>query len=103
VGIFGLCELAIGMRLHSIIYAAATKTPAIGISYDPKVSGFVDYIGTSVSIELDELKQGKISEKTDEIMKNREKIKEELDKKVEEFKTKARKTAKIAMDFIEKD
>jgi len=103
VGIFGVCELAVGMRLHSIIYAAATGTPAIGISYDPKVSGFVDYIGTSVSLELDEVNKGKISEKTDEIMKNSEKIKEDLKNKAEEFTEKAQETAKIAIDFIKKD
>ncbi len=103
VGIFGNCELTIGMRLHSIIYAATAGTPAIGISYDPKVSGFIDYIGTSVSLELDEANKGEISQIADEIMKNREKIKEDLKNKAEEFKEKTQKTAKIAMNFIKKD
>ena len=103
VGIFGVCELAIGMRLHSIIYAAAAGTPAIGISYDPKVSGFVGYIGTSESLELDEVNEGKLLIKTEEIIENREKIKEDLKSKVAEFREKTKETAKIAMNFIKKD
>ena len=103
VGIFGVCELTIGMRLHSLIYAAAVCCPAIGISYDPKVSGFVDYIGTSSSLELNEVKENRLILKADEIMKNKEKIKEELAEKQAEFKEKTKKTAQIAMDFIKKD
>jgi polysaccharide pyruvyl transferase CsaB len=30
----------IGVRLHAVILAAATRTPFYGISYDPKVQGF---------------------------------------------------------------
>lgn len=34
-------EFIIGMRLHSLIMAAATKVPMLGISYDPKVKDFM--------------------------------------------------------------
>jgi polysaccharide pyruvyl transferase CsaB len=37
-GIFQGVQLAIGMRLHSLIMAAAEGSRAFGISYDPKVS-----------------------------------------------------------------
>lgn len=39
------------MRLHSLLYAACGAAPSVGISYDPKVSGFADYIG-GCSIDL---------------------------------------------------
>jgi polysaccharide pyruvyl transferase WcaK-like protein len=35
------CDLLIGMRLHSLIYAASQKVPMIGISYDPKIDQFL--------------------------------------------------------------
>lgn len=40
MGIIGACDLVVGMRLHSLIMAAAQAVPAIGISYDPKVTQF---------------------------------------------------------------
>lgn len=40
MGIIGACDMVVGMRLHSLIMAAAQAIPAIGISYDPKVTQF---------------------------------------------------------------
>jgi polysaccharide pyruvyl transferase WcaK-like protein len=37
----GACDLLIGMRLHSLIYAAAQYVPMLGISYDPKIDQFL--------------------------------------------------------------
>lgn len=39
------CDLVIGMRLHSLIYAANRLVPMIGISYDPKVDQFLNRLG----------------------------------------------------------
>ena len=39
------CSLCIGMRLHSLIYAVSRGVPAIGLVYDPKISGVMDYMG----------------------------------------------------------
>lgn len=100
VGIFGVCELIIGMRLHSLIYASAVTTPAIGISYDPKVSGFVDYIETCKSLELNEIKEGKLAITADDIMDNYDTVKQRLKEKNEFFTEKTRETAKLAMKFI---
>lgn len=35
------CSILIGMRLHSLIYAAAQSVPLLGISYDPKIDQFL--------------------------------------------------------------
>lgn len=35
------CDVLIGMRLHSLIYAASQYVPVVGISYDPKIDGFL--------------------------------------------------------------
>lgn len=37
-------DLVIGMRLHSLIMAAASKVPVMGLSYDPKVTEFMNEI-----------------------------------------------------------
>jgi polysaccharide pyruvyl transferase CsaB len=39
------CHLLIGMRLHSLIYAASQQVPMLGISYDPKINQFLNRLG----------------------------------------------------------
>lgn len=57
------CQLLIGMRLHSLIYAASQNVPLLGISYDPKIDHFLarlgaDPIGTSQHLDPDKLLAG---------------------------------------------
>ncbi|GIP60177.1 polysaccharide pyruvyl transferase CsaB [Paenibacillus woosongensis] len=40
------CDLLIGMRLHSLIYAASQNVPMLGISYDPKIDHFLGRLGS---------------------------------------------------------
>lgn len=57
-------KLVMAMRLHSLLYAACAGVPAVGISYDPKVSGFSDYIGGS-SIDLYSVTADALTERID--------------------------------------
>lgn len=41
ISVFDGAELVIGLRLHSLIFAAVAGTPMVGISYDPKVDAFL--------------------------------------------------------------
>ncbi|MBP2001798.1 polysaccharide pyruvyl transferase CsaB [Paenibacillus shirakamiensis] len=40
------CDALVGMRLHSLIYAASRYVPMLGISYDPKIDHFLARLGT---------------------------------------------------------
>lgn len=39
------CRVLVGMRLHSLIYAASQEVPCAGISYDPKIDQFLHRLG----------------------------------------------------------
>ncbi len=45
LSIVGNLETVIGMRLHSLIFAAAMAVPFVALEYDPKVTGFVEMVG----------------------------------------------------------
>ena len=44
LGAMGRMDVNIGVRLHSLIFSAIGNVPTIGISYDPKIDGFLDMI-----------------------------------------------------------
>ncbi len=48
-------EFVIGMRLHSLIMAAANCVPMIGLSYDPKVTEFIKQIRVPYCINVKEI------------------------------------------------
>ena len=48
------CDVFLGMRMHSIIFALLNEVPAVGLVYDPKVSSLMDLYGigkNSIPIE----------------------------------------------------
>ncbi|ADQ06431.1 polysaccharide pyruvyl transferase CsaB [Caldicellulosiruptor hydrothermalis 108] len=45
LGVFRNFDLIVGMRLHSLIFAAIMNTRFIGISYDPKIDSFLKMYG----------------------------------------------------------
>lgn len=51
----GGCDVLIGMRLHSLIYAATVGVPPVGVSYDPKIDQFVRRLGESPAGSTDAL------------------------------------------------
>jgi polysaccharide pyruvyl transferase CsaB len=44
-GILSRCLVAVGMRLHMLVFALAAGLPAAGIACDPKIGAFLDYAG----------------------------------------------------------
>lgn len=47
-------SLVVSMRLHTLIFAAGQGIPLVGLVYDPKVSGFLDDLGQSRYLSLEE-------------------------------------------------
>ncbi len=61
-GMLASAELVVGMRLHSLVFAASGGAPVLGISYDLKVSSFIKDSGAKRLIELEELSAEKLKE-----------------------------------------
>ena len=102
LGIVSLCDIVAAMRLHSLIYALGATVPCIGISYDPKVDGFLKYAGIDDVYSAKNLDEKAVCGAIDRNMQNREEIKSELCGKKKELCEKAKKNACLAKELLEK-
>lgn len=55
IGVLGRMRVVLSMRLHGLIFAASQGVPVVGVVYDPKVSAFMQSVGSGSYVELDEL------------------------------------------------
>ncbi|MBE7025512.1 MAG: polysaccharide pyruvyl transferase CsaB [Ruminococcaceae bacterium] len=97
----GSCALIIGMRLHALIYAAGSGVPVVGLAYDPKVTGFMEYIGQNRICNIDRLDTERLKQYIDEVCTRQTEIRSALSQKAEELKEKAEENAKICVRFLE--
>lgn len=68
IGVLEKMKLTVAMRLHCLLFSANAGTPIIGVSYDPKVSSFTEYIGCGKCIELDNLTAAELKKRIDGVM-----------------------------------
>ena len=67
-GLMGRMGLVVSMRLHALVFACAQQTRVAAISYDPKVSGFMSYLGSDCCVELDRLTEQELKTMLDRAM-----------------------------------
>ncbi|MBE6915858.1 MAG: polysaccharide pyruvyl transferase CsaB [Ruminococcaceae bacterium] len=50
IGILSRMKLIVGMRLHALVFGASQGVPIVAVSYDDKVTRFMEYIGGELCI-----------------------------------------------------
>jgi len=68
MGLMGRMKAVISMRLHALIFASGLGTPLVGVVYDPKVSGFMDYLGQSRYMNLEEVSEARLLKLAEEAL-----------------------------------
>lgn len=53
--LMGQMQMVVSMRLHALIFASGQGIPLVGISYDPKVTGFLEYLGQPNYVAWDQI------------------------------------------------
>lgn len=93
-------EGVIGTRLHMLIFGVALGVPVCGISYDPKIDGFLDSVGSNFCISLAELEDDMYKDKTDRFIRELDKIRTVNKNTADKMRAKAKETAHIAAELL---
>ena len=101
-GIISKLDLLIGMRLHSLIFAAISAVPMVGLEYDPKVLSFLNLVGQESAGRVENLDTVQLWSVINKVMYEKEKYKNKLVKTRDELKQKSELNIKILEQFIKK-
>ena len=98
--VIAFSELALGMRLHTLIYATTLGIPVIALSYDPKVTAFMQSINQPLCIDVDVVEKEMLSNALEELVTNLQERKVELNKSLEGLRKKAEENADLAVSLL---
>ena len=82
----GNLDILIGVRLHSLIYAAVSGVPSLGISYDPKIDAFLSSISRKAMSDVQSFSLEKLLPALEEVTEQREEILRETDARVADLR-----------------
>lgn len=100
LSIIGNLDLLVGVRLHSLIYAAVCGIPMIGISYDPKIDAFLESISRKSVSGIHDFTMEKFSEAVKSTLENRESILMETETRVHQLRGKLDKHDQIISELM---
>lgn len=94
------CHLVIGMRLHSLIYAANSRVPMIGISYDPKINHFLQRLDQQPVGETSSLNPSALSSEIVRLLFHEEEWREVHATVIDRLKQESQVPAKRIVEYI---
>lgn len=94
------CDLVIGMRLHSLIYAASQYVPPVGISYDPKIDQFLLRLDSEPAGNTDTLDGNKLAKTVVGLLDQRSQWLKEHEEGITQLKQEARVPAQQIINYL---
>ncbi len=102
-GILAQCDLIVGMRYHSLVFAAKAGVPAIGLVYDQKVSNLMTRVDLQAyAISLPSLTGAELCAAMNRAWMSRAQIRERLATRGQELTRLAAENAKYAIALIDR-
>lgn len=101
LSIIGNLDLLVGVRLHSLIYAAVSDVPSIGISYDPKIDAFLESISRQSVSDTHSFSLEKFQPAVEEVLEHREEIQKETASHVASLRQKLDRNDQMVLDLAQ--
>ena len=99
----GACDVVLGMRLHSLIFALGNRRPFAALNYDPKDGEFLRAAGVAeFSMEITAVESRRLAELTLRALASRDQFGEPLDCRRKELARLARDNTSLAIELLER-
>lgn len=89
-------EVVVAMRLHALIMGAVCNRPLVGISYDPKVDGFLQSVAQPLAGSTNDLQAERLYQLVLDAYERRAEIKQGMAVSLRELRALAKENAAIA-------
>ncbi len=100
LGIIGVMDLLIGMRLHALIFAAIKGIPMLGLEYDPKIASFLKTVHQENVGKIESLDFNKLCRAFDRLWHRRIEKSLQLTEIVKQLKDQVKQSAEILDKMI---
>lgn len=99
LSLVGNLDMLIGIRLHALIFAAVMQVPLLGVSYDPKISRFLESLGEPSPPDLHTVSAESLLARIREIWPVRKEINPARKSCMADLRSKAFRNAQLAMQL----
>lgn len=62
IGVIGNSKINLAMRLHAMIYSVSEGVKTVALRYDPKIDGFMEYVGLSHVVNVETITKDELYE-----------------------------------------
>jgi len=99
--ICGQMDVVIGTRMHSVILSSTMGVPVIGIEYEFKIRDYLKSIGQEKYLsKFDDVTFKSLRDMVDDVWKNRNEIKREMEINVKMLEEKALKNVELTINLL---
>ena len=102
LSIIGCMDVLVGVRLHSLIYAAVMGVPMLGVSYDPKVESFLSSIDQPTHFTVEDFTLENFQTAFRDAMERREEIRETTEQCLEHLILKLDQNEELIREIMER-
>lgn len=99
-GLISRCNLVVGMRLHSMIFAASEGVPFVPIVYDPKVSAFASMVNQMDGVNVESVTANEMKNAIISAWQNRKTLAEKVSNRVSELKKLALESGELVSELL---
>ncbi len=100
LGLVASCRVLIGMRLHALVFAALAAVPPVAISYDPKVDGLMEQLGTAPATGVAHLDNERLAREARRAVAGRDEIAARLATRTPQLRAGALRNVELAVELL---